>query len=72
MLKGRCLTTAAFFIKYLMMKIFQKVKNLCSIFYLKKNEAVFTCLQNDIELTDVNISEVKTILKQKLQTKINL
>ena len=54
------------------MKIFQKVKNLCSLFYIKKNEAIFTCLQNDIELTDENIREVKTILQQKIKTKINL
>ena len=54
------------------MKIFQKVKNLCSLFYIKKNEAIFTCLQNDIELTDENISEVRTILEQKIKTKINL
>lgn len=53
------------------MKIFQKVKNLCSLFYIKKNEAVFTCLQNDIELTDENISEVKTILEQKKIKPIN-
>ena len=53
------------------MKIFQKVKNLCSLFYIKKNEAVFTCLQNDIELTNENIQEVRTILQQKKIKPIN-
>ena len=52
------------------MKTLQKLKNLCSLFYIKKNEAIFTCLKNNIELTDENIREIKIILKQKI--KINL
>ena len=52
------------------MKTLQKLKNLCLLFYIKKNEAIFTCLKNNIELTDENIREIKIILKQKI--KINL
>ena len=47
------------------MKILQKISNIFKLFTLKKNEAIYTCIQNDIPLTNENIKEVIEILKQK-------
>jgi len=35
------------------------------LFSIKRDKAIYTCLQNDIPLTDENIKEVIEILKQK-------
>lgn len=45
--------------------ILQKIKNLLKLFSIKRDKAIYTCLQNDIPLTDENIKEVIEILKQK-------
>ena len=47
------------------MKIIQKLKNSCKLFSIKRDEAIYTCLKNNIPLTDENIEEVREILKQK-------
>jgi hypothetical protein len=50
--------------------ILQKIKNLLKLFSIKRDEAIYTCLQNDIPLTDENIKEVIEILKQKERIKL--
>lgn len=47
------------------MKLIQQIKNFFKLFYIKRNEAIYTCIKNNIELTNENISEVKQILKTK-------
>lgn len=47
------------------MKILERIKNYFRLFSIKRNEAIYTCIQNDIPLTDENIKEVMGILKQK-------
>ena len=47
------------------MKILERIKNHLRLFSIKRNEAIYTCIQNDIPLTDENIKEVMGILKQK-------
>ena len=47
------------------MKIIQKAKNILQLFSIKRNEAIYTCLKNNIPLTDENIKEVNDVLKQK-------
>lgn len=42
----------------------EKIKNYLNLFYLKRDEAIYTCLKNDIPLTDNNVKEVKEILEQ--------
>lgn len=54
------------------MKLLEKLKNYLKLFSVKRNEAIYTCLQNDIPLTDVNIKEVTQVLKQKTLKKNNL
>ena len=51
------------------MKIIQRAKNILQLFSVKRDEAIYTCIKNNIALTDENINEVKEILKQKRQTK---
>jgi hypothetical protein len=50
--------------------ILQKIKNLFKLFSVKRDEAIYTCLQNDIPLTDENINDVIEILKQKERIKL--
>jgi hypothetical protein len=52
------------------MIIIQKIKNLLKLFSIKRDEAIYTCLQNDIPLTDQNIKEVIEILNQKERIKL--
>lgn len=47
------------------MKILERIKNYFRLFSIKRNEAIYTCIQNDIPLTDENIKEVIGILKHK-------
>ena len=47
------------------MKTLERIKNYLRLFSIKRNEAIYTCIQNDIPLTDENIKEVIGILKQK-------
>jgi hypothetical protein len=53
------------------MKSLQILKNFMTLFYLKRNKVITTCLKNDIPLTDNNIKEVIEILnhKEKLRVK---
>lgn len=47
------------------MKILERIKNYFRLFSIKRNEAIYTCIQNDIPLTDENIKEVMAILKHR-------
>lgn len=47
------------------MKNLERIKNYFRLFSIKRNEAIYTCIQNDIPLTDENIKEVMGILKHK-------
>lgn len=47
------------------MRLFEKLKNYLKLFSVKRNEAIYTCLQNNIPLTDNNISDVEEIVKQR-------
>ncbi|NHM00974.1 hypothetical protein [Flavobacterium difficile] len=47
------------------MKLLEKLKNYMKLFSVKRNEAIYTCLQNNIPLTDNNISDVEEIVKQR-------
>ena len=47
------------------MKTLEKIKNYLKLFSVKRDETIYTCLQNDIPLTDENIKEVMGILKHK-------
>lgn len=49
------------------MKVLQKFKNLLKVFSIKEDKAIYTCLKNNIPLTDENIKEVMEILKQRDQ-----
>lgn len=51
------------------MKFLQILKNYLKLFYIKKSKAIYTCLKNDIPLTDNNIREVEEILNYKKQAK---
>lgn len=52
------------------MKILEKIKNYLKLFSVKRDETIYTCLQNNIPLTNENIKEVMEIVKQKEQHKI--
>lgn len=52
------------------MKTLEKIKNYLKLFSIKRDEAIYTCLQNNIPLTNENIKEVMEIVKQKEQHKI--
>lgn len=47
------------------MKTLEKIKNYLKLFSVKRDEAIYTCLQNNIPLTNENIKEVVEIVKQK-------
>lgn len=47
------------------MKLFERLKNYFKLFSIKRNEAIYTCLQNNIPLTNKNIKEVEEIVKQR-------
>ena len=47
------------------MKIMQKLKNILQLFSIKRDEAIYTCIKNNIPLTDANIKDIKEILMQK-------
>ena len=47
------------------MKTLQKLKNYFKLFSIKRNEAIYTCIKNNIPLTDENIMDVVSVLKQK-------
>jgi len=47
------------------MKIIERIKNYLRLFSIKRNETIYTCLQNNIPLTNENIKEVMEIIKQK-------
>lgn len=50
----------------------QQIKNVFKLFTIKRNEAIYTCLKNDIPLTDKNIQEIEEILKHKEKNKLLL
>ena len=52
------------------MKTLEKIKNYLKLFSVKRDEAIYTCLQNNIPLTNENIKEVTEIVKQKEHHKI--
>lgn len=52
------------------MKMLERFKNFFRLFSIKRDEAIYTCLQNNIPLTNENIKEVTEIVKQKEQHKI--
>lgn len=43
----------------------ERFKNFFRLFSIKRDEAIYTCLQNNIPLTNENIKEVTEIVKQK-------
>ena len=45
--------------------VLQQTKNYFKLFSIKRDEAIYTCLKNNIPLTDENIKEVNDVLKQK-------
>ncbi|WP_297868978.1 hypothetical protein [uncultured Flavobacterium sp.] len=47
------------------MKILERIKNYLRLFSIKRNEVIYTCIQNNIPLTDENIKEVSLVFKQK-------
>jgi len=47
------------------MKLLEKLKNYLKLFSVKRNEAIYTCLQNNIPLTDKNISDVEEIVNKE-------
>lgn len=47
------------------MKILERLRNFFRLFSVKKDEAIYTCLKNDIPLTNENIKEVIGILKHQ-------
>lgn len=47
------------------MKILEQIKNHFRLFSIKRNEAIYTCIENNIPLTDENIKEVMEVLKTK-------
>ncbi len=47
------------------MKMLERFKNFFRLFSIKRDEAIYTCLQNNIPLTNENIKEVTEIVKQK-------
>ena len=47
------------------MKILERLRNFLRLFSVKKDEAIYTCLKNDIPLTNENIKEVIGILKHQ-------
>lgn len=51
------------------MKLLQRIKNYLRLFSIKRNEAIYTCIKNDIPLTDENIKEVTQVLQQKEKNK---
>lgn len=51
------------------MKLLQRIKNYLRLFSIKRNEAIYTCIKNDIPLTDENIKEVMQVLQQKEKNK---
>ena len=50
--------------------MFQQIKNFFKIITIKKDEAIKTCLENNISLTDENIKEVREILNHKKKVKL--
>ncbi len=50
--------------------MFQQIKNFLKIISIKEDEAIKTCLENNISLTDENINEVKEILNHKMKIKL--
>lgn len=48
----------------------QRIKNILRVFSIKRDKAIYTCLQNDIPLNEENINEVVEILKQKERIKL--
>jgi len=50
-------------------KILERIKNYFRLFSIKRNEAIYTCIENDIPLTDQNVKEVMQVLKQKGKNK---
>ncbi len=50
--------------------MFQQIKNFFKIISIKKDEAIRTCLENNISLTDENINEVREILNHKKKIRL--
>lgn len=50
--------------------MFQQIKNFLKIISIKEDEAIKTCLENNISSTDENINEVKEILNHKMKIKL--
>jgi hypothetical protein len=50
--------------------VFTENKKYTQIFFIKRDEAIYTCILNDIPLTDENIKEVIEILIQKERIKL--
>ena len=55
---------------YISKQMFQQIKNFFKIISIKKDEAIKTCLENNISLTDENIKEVREILNHKKKVKL--
>lgn len=47
------------------MKTLERIRNFFKLFSLKRDEVIYTCIQNNIPLTDENIKDVLEIFKQK-------
>ena len=53
------------------MKLLKVIYELYEIIISRKDEAIYTCLKNDIPLTDENVAHVIEILKYKKRHAIN-
>lgn len=53
------------------MKLLEKLKNYMKLFSFKRDEAIYTCLQNNIPLTNDNVKEINDILKEKKLNNFN-
>ncbi len=43
----------------------EKLKNILKLYTIKRNEVIYTCLKNNIPLTDVDIKEIEEIERQR-------
>ena len=50
----------------------EKLKNILKLYTIKRDEVIYTCLKNNIPLTDANIKEIEEIERQKKNIKTDL
>ena len=43
----------------------ERIRNMLKLFSVKRDEVIYTCIQNQIPLTKENMDEVREILEQK-------